>query len=68
MANYVRLFLLAAILLGILSCSRDARPYDVRVKEVLGKGLSEYGVKGASAAVIMPDGSIRSFASDSGGR
>ena len=58
MVNYVRLLLLAAILPGILSCSHDTRPYDVRVKEVLGEGLSEYGVKGASAAVIMPDGSI----------
>lgn len=57
-APVVRLLLFAAILPGILSCSHDTRPYDVRVKEVLGEGLSEYGVKGASAAVIMPDGSI----------
>jgi D-alanyl-D-alanine carboxypeptidase len=54
----VRLLFLAAILPGILSCARDTRPYDVRVKETLSEGLKEYDVKGASAAVIMPDGSI----------
>jgi len=58
MVRNVRLLLLAAILTGILSCSRDTRPFDVRVKEVLSEGLTEYGVKGGSAAVIMPDGSV----------
>lgn len=55
MVRNVRLLFLAVILPGILSCSRDTRPYAVRVKEVLSEGLTEYGVKGASAAVIMPD-------------
>jgi CubicO group peptidase (beta-lactamase class C family) len=46
------------LFLIIGSCSRDTRPLDVRIKEALSDRLEQYDVKGASAAVILPDGSI----------
>ncbi len=42
----------------VMSCSRDSRPLDERVKEALNARLQQYDVKGASAAIILPDGSI----------
>jgi len=58
MARLARSLLSIALLTGLFSCTRDTRPYDVRVRETLREGLLEFNVKGASAAVIMPDGSI----------
>jgi hypothetical protein len=43
-------------LLGIVSCSHDTRPLGVRVNEALTRRLNEYGVKGASVAIILPYG------------
>jgi len=44
-------------LVSVASCSRDARPLDERLEEALGKRLRQYGVKGASTAVILPEDS-----------
>jgi D-alanyl-D-alanine carboxypeptidase len=52
------LLLLVPALLGLISCSRDARPFDRRLSEALDDRLQQYDVKGASAAIVMPDGSI----------
>jgi len=41
-----------------LSCSHDKRPLDERIEEALDARLQQYDVKGASAAVILSDGSI----------
>ncbi len=61
MPKLTRSFLLSAIAMGFLSCAQDVRPYDVRVKEALSEGLQEFNVKGASVAVILPDGKIHRF-------
>jgi D-alanyl-D-alanine carboxypeptidase len=50
--------LLGSVLAGVVSCSRDSRLLDVRVKEALTNRLNEYDVKGASAAIILPNGDI----------
>ena len=61
MPKLARSFLLFAIAMGFLSCAQDVRPYDVRVKEALSEGLREFNVKGASVAVVLPDGKIHRF-------
>ena len=43
-----------SVLVSVTSCSRDVRPLDERLEEALGKRLRQYGVKGASTAVILP--------------
>ena len=52
------LALFALLLCGAISCSRDTRPLDVRIKEAIGDRLRQYDVKGASTTVVLPDGSI----------
>jgi len=47
--------------MGFLSCAQDVRPYDVRVKEALSEGPQGFNVKGASVAVVLPDGKIHRF-------
>jgi D-alanyl-D-alanine carboxypeptidase len=54
----LKMILSMVLLIGVASCSRDTRPMDVRIKEVLIDRLQQYDVKGASSAVILPDGSI----------
>jgi D-alanyl-D-alanine carboxypeptidase len=61
MSKLTQSFLLFSLVAGLLSCARDVRPYDVRVKEALNEGLQEFNVKGASAAVILPDGETHRF-------
>lgn len=56
--NGIFFLLLIPGLLGVTSCFRDARPLEERLKEALDDRLQQYEVKGASAAVVMPDGSI----------
>jgi D-alanyl-D-alanine carboxypeptidase len=46
-------------LLGAASCSRDRRPFEERLRGALGDGLRKYDVKGASAALVFPDQSVR---------
>jgi D-alanyl-D-alanine carboxypeptidase len=58
MSRLARALISFALLTGILSCARDTRPYETRVQEALREGLQEFNVKGASVAVIMPDGRI----------
>ncbi len=55
----VSFLILTLMVLGAASCSRDRRPLDVRLQEALNDGLRKYDVKGASAALIFPDQSIR---------
>ncbi len=55
----ISIFILTLMILGALSCSRDRRPLDVRLQAAIDDGLRKYDVKGASAALIFPDGSIR---------
>jgi D-alanyl-D-alanine carboxypeptidase len=50
--------LLALAFSCIVSCSRDVRSIDERVREALNDRLEQYDVKGASAAIVLPDGSI----------
>lgn len=45
-----------------VSCTRDDRPVDDRMKEALVDRLRQYDVKGASAAVIYPDGAAHVIA------
>jgi len=54
-----RLAVLILMILGAAACSRDRRPLDVRFQAALDDGLRKYGVKGASAALIFPDQSVR---------
>jgi len=54
----VNIILVGLILVGLVSCSHDTRPLDMRVKEALTNRLNEYDVKGASAAIILPNGDI----------
>ena len=55
----VLILILALMVLGAASCSRDRRPLDVRLQAAVDEGLRKYGVKGASAALIFPDQSVR---------
>jgi len=48
---------LVMLLFGIMGCSRDTRPMDEQLKEAITERLRQYDVKGASVAVILPDGS-----------
>ena len=48
----------AFILALPLSCSRDTRTLDERIQEALSARIREYGVKGASTAVVLPDGEV----------
>ena len=48
---------LTLTLSALTSCSRDTRPLDQRLTEALDARLRQFGVRGASAAVILPDGS-----------
>jgi len=49
---------LALALLAGSSCARDTRPLDQRLTEALAARLRQFGVRGASAAVILPDRSV----------
>ena len=54
-------FFIALVVLSFflgVSCSNDQRPLDLRVKEELTNRLEQYNVKGASAAIILPNGEI----------
>jgi len=57
----VRIWILIVtlLILGATSCSRDRRPLDARLHAALSDGLRKYDVKGASAALIFPDQSVR---------
>ena len=58
----LRLILLIMVIFGIASCSRDTRPLDVRLRDALTNRLEQYDVKGASAAVMLPDGKVQCIA------
>jgi len=49
----------ALVILAAGSCSRDRRPLAVQLQDALDRGLRKYEVKGASAALIFPDGVTR---------
>jgi D-alanyl-D-alanine carboxypeptidase len=55
----VLIFILALMVPGAAACSRDRRPLNARLQAAVDEGLRKYGVKGASAALIFPDQSIR---------
>ena len=50
--------LLALLAAGLAACARDARPLEERLQAAMEKRLRQYDVKGASAAVILPDGTL----------
>ena len=54
----LNIVLIAIALVGVASCSRDVRSLDERMREALNDRLQQYDVKGASASVVLPDGSI----------
>ena len=57
--NPILSFILLTLLLAdVTSCSRDNRSMHERVRDALEYRLEQYGVRGASAAIILPDGSI----------
>ena len=60
MVKYLTLSVLSVTLalLGVTSCSRDTRSLDERIREALHDRLQQYDVKGASVAVVFPDGTI----------
>jgi len=60
MAKSPRLNLLvfAVVLFPFVSCSRDTRPLDERVREALDDRLEQYDVRGVSSAIVMPDGTV----------
>lgn len=43
------------------SCAPDRRPWEARLKEAIEEGLHKHDVKGASAALILADDSLRCF-------
>ena len=55
----VSILIAALAVFGAASCSRDRRPLDQQLKEALDAGLRKYEVKGASAALVFPDQSVR---------
>ena len=55
----VSILVVALVTLVAASCSRDRRPFEERLKGALGDGLRKYDVKGASAALVLPDQSVR---------
>jgi len=53
------LLLLATLPLpGVASCARDGRPLEVQLEQALADGLRKNDVKGASAALVLPDGRV----------
>lgn len=52
---------LVPILLLPLSCARDTRPLDIRIREAITEALHDHGVRGASVALILPDDSLRLY-------
>lgn len=50
------------VLIAFVACSRDTRPLDEKIKEALNDRLEQYDVKGASAAIILADGTIHCVA------
>jgi len=48
----------ALVLLLLVSCKRDRRSLEVRLRDALVRELPKYQIKGASLAVILPDQSI----------
>ena len=50
-----------AVCLALASCSRDTRPLELRVHDVMRDDLRKYDVHGATVAVIMPGDSVRCF-------
>ena len=46
------------VIIALSSCSRDIRPLDERIQAALNNRIHEFGVKGTSAAVVLPDGTI----------
>lgn len=43
---------------GCAACSRDVRTLDERIREALDDRLQQYGVPGASVAVVLPNDSV----------
>ncbi len=52
-------FIIALVILGATSCSRDGRSFEEQLRGALADGLRKYDVKGASAALVLPDRSVR---------
>jgi D-alanyl-D-alanine carboxypeptidase len=55
----VPILIVTLAVLGAASCSRDTRPWAVRLQAALDDGLRQYGVRGASPALIFPDQKVR---------
>ncbi|MCU0411542.1 MAG: beta-lactamase family protein, partial [Bacteroidetes bacterium] len=54
--------LLIVLILALASCSPDLRPLDEQVHEALADRLEQYDVKGASVAIMLPDGTLHRVA------
>lgn len=54
----VKVLLGLLLLMSLASCARDQRPLDERLQSALDKRLRACDVKGASAAVVLPDGTV----------
>ena len=50
--------ILVMITISLFRCAHDNRPLDERIRNILDNRISEYGVKGASVAVVLSDGAI----------
>ncbi len=46
------------LILALASCSPDLRPLDERLHDALAERLEQYDVKGASVAVMLPNGTL----------
>jgi CubicO group peptidase (beta-lactamase class C family) len=55
-------WLLVLIAAGLAACAREARPLEERLQAAMEKRLRQCEVRGASAAVILPDGSLHTAA------
>ena len=55
----VSILVVALVTLVAASCSRDRRPFEEQLTRALDAGLRKYDVKGASAALVLPDQSVR---------
>ncbi|MBI5021586.1 MAG: beta-lactamase family protein [Ignavibacteriales bacterium] len=56
--NKINIRWLVAFLIVFAACSHNKHPLDVCIRESLTDRLEQYDVKGASVAVILPDGTI----------
>ncbi|MBN2285808.1 MAG: beta-lactamase family protein [Tissierellales bacterium] len=50
--------LLVMVSLPFFNCSHDTRPLEDQIRTLLNNRIHEYGVKGVSAAVVLPDGVV----------